>query len=221
MNTFKQVAYDILKEAGKPLHSKEITKIALKRGWLKTNGRTPELTMDAQLLRDIQRHNKKSRFTKSSSSTYHINPNYKKVTRKTMQEEFVKEAIKKWLKDNGWILTKYSLNHGHGVDIQARHKKYPRYFFIEAKGIGINRSSAEVGFIYSLGQILTRINTSKSTRYYYALGLPEISADIAKRRLPWQVAKKLLLSVLSVNQIGEVTKYDWSKLKRFQGKGNQ
>jgi hypothetical protein len=28
MNSFKDIAYQILKEAGKPLHSKEITKIA-------------------------------------------------------------------------------------------------------------------------------------------------------------------------------------------------
>jgi hypothetical protein len=35
MSSFKDIAYQILKEAGKPLHSKEITKIALERGWLK------------------------------------------------------------------------------------------------------------------------------------------------------------------------------------------
>jgi len=29
MNSFKDIAYQILKEAGKALHSKEITKIAL------------------------------------------------------------------------------------------------------------------------------------------------------------------------------------------------
>ena len=36
MNSFKDLAYQILKEAGKSLHSREITKIALERGWLKT-----------------------------------------------------------------------------------------------------------------------------------------------------------------------------------------
>lgn len=41
MNTFKGIAYEILKEAGKPLHTNEITQIALKRGWLKTAGKTP------------------------------------------------------------------------------------------------------------------------------------------------------------------------------------
>lgn len=45
MNSFKDIAYQILKEAGKSLHSKEITKIALQRGWLKTAGKTPEATI--------------------------------------------------------------------------------------------------------------------------------------------------------------------------------
>jgi len=36
MNSFKDIVYQILKEAGKPLRSKEITKIALACGWLKT-----------------------------------------------------------------------------------------------------------------------------------------------------------------------------------------
>ncbi len=36
MNSFKDIAYQILEEAGKPLHSKEITKIASERGWLRT-----------------------------------------------------------------------------------------------------------------------------------------------------------------------------------------
>ncbi|WP_218915364.1 HTH domain-containing protein [Hippea maritima] len=32
MKTFKDLAYEILKEAGKPLHSREITRRALKLG---------------------------------------------------------------------------------------------------------------------------------------------------------------------------------------------
>ena len=47
MSSFKDIAFQILKETGKPLHSKEITKIALKKGWLKTAGKTPEATMNA------------------------------------------------------------------------------------------------------------------------------------------------------------------------------
>lgn len=59
MNSFKDIAYQILKEADRPLHSKEITKIALDRGWLKTAGKTPEATMNAQLIVDINRKKRK------------------------------------------------------------------------------------------------------------------------------------------------------------------
>jgi len=73
MNSFKDIAYQILKEAGKPLHSKEITKIALDRGWLKTAGKTPEATMNAQLVVDINSKKDKSRFIKTAPSTFGLN----------------------------------------------------------------------------------------------------------------------------------------------------
>ena len=50
---FLNVAYDVLLEADKPLHSKEITRIALKKGWLKTAGKTPDATMNSRLVVDI------------------------------------------------------------------------------------------------------------------------------------------------------------------------
>lgn len=75
MNSFKEIAYQILKETGKPLHSKEITKIALDRGWLKTAGKTPEYTMNAQLIVDINSKKEGSRFIKTAPSTFDINKN--------------------------------------------------------------------------------------------------------------------------------------------------
>jgi Protein of unknown function (DUF511). len=76
MNSFKDIAYQILKEAGKPLHSKEITKIALDRGWLKTAGKTPEATMNAQLVVDINSKKEKSRFIKTGPSIFGLNENF-------------------------------------------------------------------------------------------------------------------------------------------------
>jgi len=73
MNSFKNIAYQILKEAGKPLHSKEITKIALKRGWLKTAGKTPEATMNAELIVDINSKKGESRFIKTGPSVFALN----------------------------------------------------------------------------------------------------------------------------------------------------
>ena len=102
-----------------------------------------------------------------------------------------------------------------GVDIKAKHQKYSRYFLIEAKGEGKIRQTDEVAFVYSLGQIITRMQTDKSTRYYYGLALPESSAKIALRRLSWQVAKKLLLYVFIVNKNGNVVQHSWKDLKKL------
>lgn len=77
MSSFKELAYQILKEAGKPLHSKEITRIAVEHGWLKTAGKTPEATMNAQLVVDINAKKEKSRFVKTAPSTFGLNPDYK------------------------------------------------------------------------------------------------------------------------------------------------
>jgi hypothetical protein len=73
MNSFKDIAYQILNEAGVPLHSDKITKIAINRGWLKTAGKTPEATMRAQLIVDINSKKNKSRFTKTMPSTFGLN----------------------------------------------------------------------------------------------------------------------------------------------------
>ena len=73
MSSFKELAYQILKDAGKPLHSKEITKIAVERGWLKTAGKTPEATMNAQLVVDINAKKERSRFKKAGKSMFALN----------------------------------------------------------------------------------------------------------------------------------------------------
>lgn len=135
--------------------------------------------------------------------------------KKLISEKFVKQAIIKWLFRNGWGR---NLEAGElrdkGVDIKVRNNKFPRYFMIETKGESKIRQGQEVAFVYSLGQIITRMKTSGSTRYYYALGLPESSAKIAIRRIPWQVAKKLLLYIFSVSTNGKVRQYNWKDLKR-------
>jgi len=144
-------------------------------------------------------------------------------TTKPITEEFVQRSIIKYLSKNEWGMNlQFGGLREKGVDIKVRHNRYSRYFLIECKGEGksksakSNNSHREVAFVYSLGQIITRMNTTGKTRYYYGLGLPESSAKIALRRLPWQVAKKLLLYIFSVNEKGDVEKYDWQKLKKHQ-----
>ena len=47
--TFLNAAETILADAGRPMTSKEITEEALRRGLIRTTGKTPEKTMDAAL----------------------------------------------------------------------------------------------------------------------------------------------------------------------------
>jgi len=91
MNSFKDIAYQILKEVGKPLHSKEITKIALQRGWLKTAGKTPEATMNAQLIVDINSKKEKSLFIKTAPSTFALRFKEVKVSDKGKGKDIIKK----------------------------------------------------------------------------------------------------------------------------------
>jgi len=86
--SFKSIAYQILKEANKPLHSKEITKIALQRGLLQTAGKTPEATMNAQLIVDINTKKDKSLFKKVGPSMFTINPNVIPISKSRKAKQF-------------------------------------------------------------------------------------------------------------------------------------
>jgi restriction system protein len=58
---FKDAAYEVLKEAGKPLHYKEITNFAFQKNILKTKGQTPQATMGALLYTDTLKENSRFR----------------------------------------------------------------------------------------------------------------------------------------------------------------
>jgi hypothetical protein len=62
--SFAQAAYQILKQAGKPLTVGEITSIAFEREMVSTRGKTPSATMGARLYVDIKTRGDKSRFVK-------------------------------------------------------------------------------------------------------------------------------------------------------------
>ena len=65
MNTYKDIAIQILKEVGKPLHYREITQRAIEKGLLKTTGKTPWATMNAQLSMDIVKNRDNSVFIRT------------------------------------------------------------------------------------------------------------------------------------------------------------
>ncbi|MBN1585721.1 winged helix-turn-helix domain-containing protein [Candidatus Uhrbacteria bacterium] len=222
MSSFKSVAVRVLKRAGKPLHSKKITEIALGNGWLKSSGATPWATMNALLVTDVNARKDKSPFTKIGPSIFGLNAEFvtekpaKKSASAPMDEEFVKHSIIKYISCKGWGSFQYGGLHEHGVDIRAKQQRYSRYLNIETKGTSGKGSANETGFVYGLGQIVTRIRDTGKTRNYYGIGLPESSARIARRRLPWQVAKKLLLFVYSVSADGAVEEYSWKELRNSQ-----
>jgi len=90
MNSFKDIAYQILKEAGKPLHSKEITKIALERGF-KTEGKTPWKTMDAELIVDINSKGELSNFKKVGPSIFALNDEKVEIEEESKPDRIIEE----------------------------------------------------------------------------------------------------------------------------------
>ncbi|MBA7486230.1 hypothetical protein ES707_21786 [subsurface metagenome] len=62
--TFFETAYKILKVKKKPLHYKEITRIAIGKGLIETEGKSPELTIHFTLSNDIKVKGKNSLFKK-------------------------------------------------------------------------------------------------------------------------------------------------------------
>lgn len=92
MNKFRNAAIIVLTEAGKPLHYREITRIALEKGILETEGATPEASMNSQIILDIKRKGNVSDFIKVSPSTYALNPNKpEEKESKEMEEEAQEE----------------------------------------------------------------------------------------------------------------------------------
>lgn len=53
--TFYEAAVEVLRVAGRPLHYKKITEIAIKRGLLSHIGKTPELTMGSRLNQEVRK----------------------------------------------------------------------------------------------------------------------------------------------------------------------
>ena len=128
-----------------------------------------------------------------------------------MSERFVQNAIADYLGRREHYATnlRIKLATEHDVDIRVRHNRYGRWFLIETKGETDSKSArsySETMFIYSLGQIVTRMKSG--ARDNYGLGLPEPSAQIAIKRIPWRAAEKLHLHIFSDTKTQHVKMYD-------------
>ncbi len=93
MKSFKDIAYDILKEEGKPLHYREITKIAIQKGLLKSVGKTPWATMNAQLTMNIIQKGTGSQFIRSKPGFYSLNPTQSLILKKQLTYFIAKHKI--------------------------------------------------------------------------------------------------------------------------------
>lgn len=93
MNKFKTSAIEILNSIGTPLHSKEITKLALEKGILETEGATPERTMNSVIITDIKNNGNLSDFIKTGPSTYTINPTKPKIIKEPEEDQEQEERL--------------------------------------------------------------------------------------------------------------------------------
>ncbi len=141
---------------------------------------------------------------------------------KILSERDVQLAILNWLYKNGWGTHPHIKETSEkGVDIRVQNDKvHSKYFFIETKGESSSKhakSISEVSFIYSLGQIVTRMKVVDARySYNYGIALPEHGANIAVRRVPWQFARKVCLYIFSVSRDKKVKRYSWQNLKKIQ-----
>lgn len=102
MNTFKQSAIEILKKAKKPLHYNEITRLALESGLLETEGATPESTMNAQIVMDINHKKQGSDFIRTAPGTFALNPNKKEIKETSKIKEVEKAEEDKIVIEGGF-----------------------------------------------------------------------------------------------------------------------
>jgi hypothetical protein len=119
---------------------------------------------------------------------------------KIISEDKVIDAVLDWAYINGWGL-RPKIKHGHkqGVDLELTNEKTRHKYFIECKG----GPHHEVNFVYSLGQIITRMNRIPKG-VNYGLALPTKSAEIARRRIPKGFATRNKLTIFSVTNEGKV-----------------
>jgi type III secretion system FlhB-like substrate exporter len=68
--TYKETAYQILKNSNKPLTAKEICALAKKEGLISSEGKTPEATISAQIYMDIKKKGDESLFTKEKRGVF-------------------------------------------------------------------------------------------------------------------------------------------------------
>ncbi|MDD5774905.1 MAG: group I intron-associated PD-(D/E)XK endonuclease [Candidatus Omnitrophica bacterium] len=232
MNSFKELAYQVLKEVGKPLHSKEITRIAIERGLLKTAGKTPEATMNAQLVVDINVKKERSRFNKTGASTFALNemfvpprsveaPVHKKICKitkniSTKQKGDIAEArIAELVTLYGeTCLSCYKpISDDEGIDLIVKEKGSFRTMYIQIKSrfgddpgeiFTSTTKSSSIADNYSVAVIFCYFDTTKGDLHDDLWFVP--APDLLKRAN--QLSKGRMLGFVAGRKRKESNKWD-------------
>lgn len=153
-------------------------------------------------------------------------------------ESLIVNEIKEFLinkKNGNWHVDKVKISklHGHGPDLViVGGKNNGEKFVIECKGKSYAKSHKSInreGWVHALGQIITRMETSRVIKTgaqkgqpnratKYGLGLCEISAKVALNRIPKEIAKFLNLYIFSCDDQGVITMYCPSDFKGISHK---
>jgi restriction system protein len=72
MMSVQSAAIQVLREAGKPLHTDEITKLIFQAGLWISDGKTPEATVSARIYADIKNNGNQSVFVKVGPQTFSL-----------------------------------------------------------------------------------------------------------------------------------------------------
>ncbi len=67
---FRDAAFTVLREEGKPLHYEEIARLAEERGYITSAGKTPADSLSTELSRDMRNHGTRSAFVKVGRGIY-------------------------------------------------------------------------------------------------------------------------------------------------------
>jgi hypothetical protein len=146
--------------------------------------------------------------------------------RTILTEDFVQNAVVKYLAKNGWGKSLKSANlWEQGVDIRVRNNKFTRYWLIEVKGDPSNKVKSPAGsrsssFNSAVGQIITRMHTKRKRAYKYGykygIAFPKSFRKMVIKKMPYDVLDKLNLYIFFVDKSGGVEEIDWRELRKIQ-----
>ena len=126
--------------------------------------------------------------------------------------------------------TREAGTHGHGADLMMiGGKRNSERFIIECKGKSYAKSAKSInkeGWLNALGQIITRMNTSRIIKhgaqigevnrsYKYGLGLYWVGAQVALYRIPKIIAQTLNLYIFSCDDNGNIKQFSPSQFKKY------